>query len=127
MAHLHKVCEVGCSTHSFDDLEQLWSDHLASLTQNQDLNPRLNTEITDNDVVLFDTELRLNQHIAELAEARTLLSLVESRRMYGSGQVWDQDLVETLATVLEKFTEVTQSLDDLRDVLQQLLLDMRRK
>jgi hypothetical protein len=122
-----------------DGLEQLWCDHLASLTQErgdlsggqvtapgvvEDLNPRLNAEITENDVLLFDTGLRLSAHIAELAEARTLLSMAEHCRMYGSGPSWDQADVDNLANAIEKFTEVTESLDGLRDLLRQLMQDV---
>lgn len=86
----------------------------------EDLNPRLNTQISENDVLLFDTGLRVSKHIAELAEARTLLGMAEHGRMYGSGGSWDQADVDNLAKVIEKFTEVTQSLGVVGDFLRQL-------
>jgi hypothetical protein len=122
-------------------LEELWSQQLSSSTQRDgrsrggeaaladapmtdDPDYRLNADLTDNDVLLFDTGLRLNKHIAELAEARSLLSMAEHCRMYGSGRSWDQAAVVNLAEAVENFTEVTLRLDDLRDLLQQLVQDV---
>jgi hypothetical protein len=122
-------------------LEELWSVHLSSFAQSDgrsrgaqvapadapmsdDLDYRLNADLSENDVLLFDTGLRLNKHIAELAEARSLLSLAEHCRMWGSGRSWDQADVANLAEAVEKFTDVTLRLDGLRDLLQQLVQDV---
>ena len=122
-------------------LEELWAEHLLGLPQSDgrfsrgeaapagvpmtdDLDPRLNAEITDNDVLLFDTGLRLSQHIAELAEARTVLGMAEHCRMYSNGQSWDEACMGNLAVAIEKFTDVTLCLDELRDRLGQLMQDV---